>query len=134
MSDEITIRSVLGSDAPLLLAPDDWLENRRRYLQTQMALLADELDGVISAQAIKDDLQQTNRVAVECVETDEEGQPRDIVIRICGVVDAIKQLERNRLNNRIPKDISRRNMLSHYSTWDRDGYDVDGAQQLQRLA
>lgn len=131
MTDELTIMAELGEDTELLLAPDEWLENQRVALQQKLSLIADELNGVLTAQRIKGQLQQRNMVAVRCVEKC-DGQPRDIIIQVCPVPDAIARLERERKDPTIPADVSDENARQQLETWRADGYDIEASRRLRR--
>jgi len=131
MADELTIMAELGEDTDLLLTPDEWLENQRLCLQQNMSLLAEQLDAVLVAQRIKRQLQQRNLVAVRCVEK-ENGTPRDVIIKICPVTDAIARLDDERNDPTIPADVSGDNRDQQLDTWRADGYDIAAAKRLSQ--
>jgi len=128
---QLTIVADLGADADLLLTPDAYLESRRQTLQQQLALIADELDSILKAQALKTDMQQQNLVPVRCVEYDSQGRP-DIVIRIYPLPDAIAVLDQQRRQADIPTGLADDNHRQHLQTWASDGYDVPGARRLRK--
>lgn len=132
MADALTILAELEEeDTDLLLAPDEWLENQRIALQQKLALLAQELDGVLTAQRIKGQLQQRNMVAVRCVEKS-DGTPRDIIIQVCPVPDAILRLEEEKNDPAIPRDVSEDNARQQFATWRADGYDLEASRKLRK--
>lgn len=131
MADEITAAVELGEDADLLLAPDEWLENKRISLQQRLSLTAKELEGVLAAQRIKGSLQQRNMVAVRCVDK-KHGVPSDIIIKFCPISDAIARLETEKEDATIPDDISSDNIRQHIDTWQSDGYDIDTVRKLRK--
>jgi hypothetical protein len=126
----LTIMADLGADADLLLTPDSYLESRRQSLQQRLAMIADELDSVLKAQALKTDMQQQNLVPVRCVEFDAQGQP-DVVIRIYPLPDAIAVLEKQRRDPDIPDGLADDNHCQQLQVWENDGYDVRAARRLR---
>ena len=124
MVDNLSIMSELGDNASLLLMPDAWLENQRTDIQQKMALLAEELGDILTAQRIKCQLQQSNLVAVRHI-VRSNGIPSDIVITVSPLADAVRKLERDRSDCLVPVDISTDNARQQMNTWRMDGYDVD---------
>lgn len=121
MAEELMLLEELGNDADLLLTTDDWLEISRIQLQQELSLIASQLNSVLSAQRIKEILQQRNMVAVRNIAGSNE-------ISICSIVEALRQLDRERTDPAVPASLSRLNSLQHLKTWECDGYDVDNAQ------
>lgn len=131
MSNELMIELELGEDVDLLLEPDEWLDNHRLSIQQRMAMMADELDRILAAQRIKEELQQTNMVAVRHIERNEEGEP-DTSICICPLPAALDILENDCKDPEIPSSISSMNAHQQMKVWQQDGYDVKGSNDLRR--
>lgn len=60
----VELATQLGEDADLLAVPDSVLEIRRASLASQISRLADELDNVLKAQRLKEQLQNSDLEAL----------------------------------------------------------------------
>ncbi len=131
MTDVLAIMNEIGDDAELLLVPDEWLENQRLYIQQKMALMAERLDGVLTAQRVKRQLQQSNLVAIRCVEK-HNGQPSDIIIKVCPITEALTRLSDEKRDPTIPSDVSDENAKQQICVWRSDGYDIDTIERFNK--
>lgn len=124
MTTELTLMTELGRDIDLLIRPDDWLENQRKELATRASLLLEELDSVLTAQRLKRELQQTNRVAVLLSERTQENQLRDVAVKVMSIKEAIALKSH-------PKDDQDRVVLeAQVAVWRDDGYDTTAVAAL----
>jgi Mg2+/Co2+ transporter CorB len=88
-------------------------------LAQEFSQLASELKKLQDVKKIKQQLQQTNHVAVRCTEF-KDGEAIDEIIRILSLPEALKILEEEPEKNQKQKNL-----------WALDGYDVPTSQQLR---
>ena len=122
MIDQLAIINELGPDADLLLESDDYLENQRKQLATELSKLSVEFDKVLRAQKFKARLQHTNSVAVKVIERDDYGRVTDISLKIMPMPDAIKTLKNGAECGE-----------DQYAIWRTDGYDLQSSEALRAV-
>lgn len=128
MTTALTISHELGDNADLMVRPDQWLENHRQDLATRVSVMLEELESIQKALLFKRQLQQNNQVAVLLSEKDENGNTRDVAIKIMGLRDAIELLS-------APKDdLDRAALTAQFYVWNNDGYDLPGTYELRRTS
>lgn len=128
MTTALTISHELGDDADLLIRPSQWLENMRADLAARISRELEELESVQKAIFIKRQLQQNNSVAVLLQEKDEQGNTRDVAIKVMPLRDAIELLSR-------PKDdLDRASLSAQFYVWSQDGYDIPSTIEYRRTS
>lgn len=115
---------LLGDDADLLTMNDEWLEEERKSLASELDEIGQQLQAVIYAQIIKKRLQQTNKVALQTIEKNEKGEISDISLTVLPLPDAIKRLKNGDVLDTI-------NSAAQIIGWTADGYDVVSSAKLR---
>lgn len=121
----INLLSDIGEDADLLLRSDDWLEQERKSVASELNDKAKELEKLLIAQRLKRALQQKNIVPVQQVLRNTENQPTDIVLKFMKLPDAIGLLEGN-----VGDTLDELNTAAQMLTWSRDGYDIPTSRSI----
>jgi hypothetical protein len=119
----------IGDDADLLTRSDEWLEQERKIVASQLDDRARELEKLLLAQRIKRLLQQKNLVAVQQILRTADGEMKDIIIRLMKLPDALHLLERHRRDT-----IDDVNVAAQLMNWDYDGYDISTSRALRPTA
>jgi hypothetical protein len=119
----------IGDDADLLTRSDDWLEQERRVVASQLDEKARELEKLLLAQKIKKLLQQKNLVAVQQILRTADGEMKDIIVRLMKLPDAVHLLERHK-----QETLDEVNAAGQFMTWDNDGYDLATSRALRSTA
>ena len=83
----------LGEDIDLLTMSDDWLEEHRISLSSELVNIEKQLQAVKNAQEIKIKLQQTNLVALEKFIKNDKGETINIEIGITSLNNAIQYIK-----------------------------------------
>lgn len=115
----------LGDDAALLARSDEWLEESRRATAQKMEQLSNELRAIMLAQRVKRLLQQKNLVAVQHLLRNEEGEVKDIVIRLMNLPDALQILKPSE------DHLDEMNRMAQLHGWNKDGYDLETSAALR---
>lgn len=119
----------IGDDADLLVRSDEWLEQERKVVASQLDEKARELEKLLLAQKIKRLLQQKNLVAVQQILRTAEGEMKDIIVRLMKLPDAMHLLEERKHDT-----IDEVNTAGQFMTWDNDGYDLATSRALRPTA
>lgn len=125
MDIEYIIRR-LGEDIDLLTMSDDWLEEHRISLSSELDNIEKQLQAVKNAQEIKIKLQQTNLVALKKFIKNDKGETINIEIGITSLNNAIQYIKK--LPNK--SDLDKARMHAQVLGWLADGYDIENANQL----
>lgn len=115
----------LGDDFDLLTLSDEWLEEERKSVSSELERAAKELRAIIIAQRAKKLLQDKNMVAVQSLIKSNEGNITDVLINIMSLPEALKLL------SKADKD-SINDILIHAQIegWNKDGYDLNNSFKL----
>ena len=125
----INLLTDIGEDADLLTRSDEWLEQERRHIASELDEKARELEKLLLAQRIKRLLQQKNLVAVQQILRTANGEMKDIIVRLMKLPDAIHLMEQARIDT-----VDEANAAGQLLTWDLDGYDIDTSRSLRPSA
>lgn len=118
----------IGEDADLLTRSDEWLEQERTLVASQLDEKARELEKVLLAQKIKKLLQQKNLVAVQQILRTADGEMKDIIVRLMKLPDAISLIDKQQ------DTVDEVNAAAQFMTWDNDGYDIATSRALRPTA
>lgn len=125
----MTLINEIGDDADLLTRSDEWLEEERKTTAASLDRTARELHAIQTAQRIKRLLQQRNLVAVQSIIRSEEGDIRDILVRIMSLPDAIALLRAHKNDT-----LDEINLAAQLVGWNSDGYDTAISSRLRPSA
>jgi len=125
----INLLNDIGDDADLLTRSDDWLEQERRIVASELDEKARELEKLLLAQRIKRLLQQKNLVAVQQILRTANGEMQDIIVRLMKLPEAIHLLEQCRQDT-----IDDVNTAAQLLNWNNDGYDLSTSRALRPSA
>jgi len=115
----------LKNELDLITKTDEWLNQERVSLSTDIDEKVKDLERILLAMKIKRLLQSKNMVAVKHIIKNENGCIRDIMIKILSLPDAIDLLDDS------SNIVGRKNFRKHISDWLKDGYDVDSSKLLR---
>jgi len=115
----------IGDDADLLTKTDAWLEINRKALAQDVDLKLKELKNILLAQKIKSLLQSKNLVAVQQLLRDNQGNLKEIIVRLMKLPDAVKLMD----NSKDLADII--NAEHNLRSWNEDGYDIETSRALR---
>lgn len=109
----------LGDDFDLLTLSDEWLEEERKSVSSDLERSAKELRAIIIAQRAKKLLQDKNMVAVQSLIKSNDGNVTDVLINIMSLPQALE------LISKADQD-SLNDILIHAQIegWSKDGYDL----------
>jgi len=115
----------LGEDFDLLTLSDEWLEEERKSVSSDLERCAKELKAIIIAQRAKKLLQDKNMVAVQSLVKSNDGNITDVLINIMSLPEALELL------SQADKD-SLSDILIHAQIegWNKDGHDLKNSFQL----
>lgn len=114
----------IGQDADLLTRSDTWLEQERIRRSQELEQAAAELQAVLLAQRIKQQLQQKNLVAAQQLIRNSDGDIRQILVRIMNLPDALSMLHTSDTLDQI-------NNSAQLHGWHQDGYDLPASAALR---
>lgn len=117
MIDERLIEAI-KEDADLLTKSDQWLEEEKNYFTHILEATISELKPILLAILIKRQLQQKNMVPALKLQRDQNGDVSDVVIEICKLQEAIKDIRDNDIYDRLIA-------AGNIATWHSDGYDIE---------
>ena len=112
--DTATIVSELGQDADLLVHPSEHLGSTLNNIANQMLRLSMEYERVQKALRLKRLLREQNKVAVQLLERNNNGNLTDVTIRILPLLEAAKMLANAK------DDIERANTTAQFDVWNSD--------------
>jgi hypothetical protein len=115
----------IGDDADLLTKSDEWLESNRKSIAQEVDMKLQELKKILLAQKIKSLLQSKNLVAVQQLLRDNEGNIKDIIVRLMKLPDAVKLMD----NTKDMSDVA--NAAYQFEIWNEDGYDIETSRALR---
>jgi hypothetical protein len=115
----------LGEDFDLLTLSDEWLEEERKSVSSDLERCAKELKAIIIAQRAKKLLQDKNMVAVQSLVKSNDGNITDVLVNIMSLPEALELL------SQADKD-SLSDILIHAQIegWNKDGHDFKNSFQL----
>ena len=116
----------IGDDIDLLTRSDEWLEQERRNVASELDERARELEKLLLAQKIKRLLQQKNLVAVQQILRSTSGEIKDIIVRLMKLPDAMHLMGQSQVDV-----LDSVNTSSQFMTWDKDGYDIQTSRSLR---
>lgn len=125
----MTLISEIGDDYDLLTRSDEWLEEERKSISTDLDRITKELYSVLMAQRAKRLLQDKNLVAVQSLVKDEEGEIKDIAIKVMNIRDAIQLLKKE-----IGTPLDHLNTIAQIDGWIQDGYDLENATKYKKIS
>lgn len=115
----------LAGDLDLIITTDEWLNQERIYLAADIDAKVRELEKIIIAKKIKSILQNKNMVAVKQIIKTDNGNIKDIVIKLMSLPDAIDLMEE------CEDKIDQVNYLNQITNWETDGYDIESSKALR---
>ena len=115
----------IGDDADLLTKSDGWLESNKKSIAQEIDLKIIELKNILLAQKIKRLLQSKNLVAVQQLLKDNDGNLKDIIVRLMKLPDAVELMD----NSKDLSDIA--NADYQFGVWQEDGYDIETSRALR---
>ena len=115
----------IGDDADLLTKSDEWLESNRKSIAQEVDMKLQELKKILLAQKIKSLLQSKNLVAVQQLLRDNEGNIKDIIVRLMKLPDAVKLMD----NTKDMSDVA--TAAYQFEIWHEDGYDIVTSRALR---
>lgn len=115
----------LAGDLDLLVTSDEWLNQERIYLAADIDQKVRELEKVILAKKIKCILQNKNMVAVKQIIKTDNGNIKDVVVKLMSLPDAIDLMEQ------YDDKMGRASYLNQINNWETDGYDIESSKALR---
>lgn len=126
MIDERLIEAI-KEDADLLTKSDQWLQEEKNHYTLQLQQTISELKPILLAILIKQKLQQKNMVPRQKLIRDSEGKIRDIVVDICKLQEAIKDINLDSIDK-----YDQLMAAGNLATWYSDGYDIETCLQTTK--
>jgi hypothetical protein len=128
MTNDIDLHNMmlqLAGDLDLLVTSDEWLNQERIYLAADIDQKVRELEKVMLAKKIKCILQNKNMVAVKQIIKTDNGNIKDVVVKLMSLPDAIDLVEQ------YDDKMGRANYLHQIYNWETDGYDIESSKALR---